>query len=324
MKRGTSVCKIVCMTLIELKYIVAVARERHFGRAADSCFVSQPTLSVAVRKLEDELGVTIFERRSGEVTVTPVGEQVVAQALRVLDESSRVIQIARKGTDQLVGALRIGAIYTIGPYLFPDLIPLIAEHAPSMPLMVEENYTSALALKLKRGELDAIIISLPFHENGIEIAPIYVEPFVALMPSSHPLTQKKRVSVAELARENVLLLGSGHCFRDQVLQVCPECLQPRVSDGVSQTSLEGGSLETIRYMVASGLGVTILPCSATGADRFSQRLVKIRRFDDVSPSRTVAIAWRKSFPRPDAVMLIRKLINESHFSSCVEPVETAS
>ncbi len=304
------------MTLNELKYVVAVARERHFGRAADSCYVSQPTLSVAVRKLEDELGVALFERGQGEVSVTPVGERIVAQAQRVLEEVDCIRQLARQGQNQLAGPLRVGAIYTIGPYLFPHLIPLLAEATPDMPLVIEENYTSVLAEKLKQGALDVIIISLPFELPGVEVEPVYEEPFVLLLPSSHPWTGRDRIRMEELPNEKVLLLGSGHCFRDQVLEICPDCLGSGSSDHGVQKNLEGGSLETIRYMVASGLGVTVLPCTAAGADRFSQRLLSIRRFEERSPMRVVAIAWRKSFPRPRAIEALKQGIADSGLS-CV-------
>jgi LysR family transcriptional regulator, hydrogen peroxide-inducible genes activator len=304
------------MTLSELRYIVAVARERHFGRAASSCFVSQPTLSVAVKKLEDELGVSLFERGAGEVSVTAVGEQIVAQAQRVLEEAEGIKRLARSGRDQLTGTLRVGAIYTIGPYLFPHLIPIMAECAPQMPLVIEENFTAVLRERLRQGKLDAIILSLPFDEPGVVTVPLYDEPFVLLLPSVHPWNQREQVPVEELGEENVLLLGSGHCFRDQVLQACPRCLQPSYGEGRLQRTLEGGSLETIRYMVASGLGVTVLPCSAAGADRFSERLVSVRRFVGEAPQRRVAIAWRKSFPRPEAAALLRQAIRGCNLS-CV-------
>jgi len=305
------------MTLNELRYIVAVARERHFGHAAEACFVSQPTLSVAVKKLEDELGVALFERRKGEVSVTAIGEQVVERAQRVLEEAAAIPQLARLGQDQLAGPLRLGAIYTVGPYLLPHLIPQLTETAPQMPLMIEENFTAALAEKLKHGELDAILISLPFEEPGILTLPLYREPFVTLLPRSHPLSTRSGIRVEDLRNENVLLLGSGHCFRDQVLEACPECLHKTAGEGASQQSLEGGSLETIRYMVASGLGITILPCSAAGAERFSERLLRIKRFEGVSPSRVVALAWRKTFPRPKAISALREAVLACHMS-CVE------
>lgn len=308
------------MTLNELRYVVAVARERHFGRAADACFISQPTLSVAVKKLEDELGVSLFERRKGEVSVTPIGQQIVAQAQRVLEEAGSIKRIARQGQDQLDGPLRLGAIYTIGPYLLPMLIPELAMRAPKMPLVIEENYTSHLADKLKRGELDVIILSLPFDEPGILTLPLYREPFVLLLPSSHPLTQRQEVEIGDLRKEEVLLLGAGHCFRDQVLEACPECMSRSATDsGVTQT-LEGSSLETIRYMVASGLGITILPCTAAGAERFSERLLEIRRFEQAAPSRIVALAWRKSFPRPEAITALRDAVLHCEMS-CVEMLD---
>lgn len=309
------------MTLNELRYVVAVARERHFGRAAESCFVSQPTLSVAVKKLEEELGVSLFERGAGEVTLTPVGEQIVTQAQRVLEEAEGVKRLARSGRDQLTGPLRVGAIYTIGPYLFPHLVPIMAERAPQMPLVIEENFTAVLRERLRQGKLDAILISLPFEEPGVSLAVLYDEPFVLLLPGAHPWAQREHVLVDELGGENVLLLGAGHCFRDQVLQVCPQCLQPTSSEGHLQRNLEGGSLETIRYMVASGLGVTVLPCSAAGADRFSERLVQVRHFTGATPERRVALAWRKSFPRPEATALLRQAIRASDLR-CVRWLES--
>lgn len=306
------------MTLTELRYLVAVARERHFGKAAESCFVSQPTLSVAVKKLEDELGVIVFERGRGEVTLTPIGEQIVSQAQHVLEEASRISQLAQQGQDQLAGTLRVGAIYTVGPYLFPYLIPALADAAPNMHLVVEENYTGVLKERLKHGDLDVIILSLPFEEPGIATRPLYEEPFVVLLPASHPLTQAADIETAQLAPEQILLLGAGHCFREQVLAFCPECYRSGQAPGQLQQSLEGGSLETIRYMVASGLGLTVLPCSAARADQFSQRLLSIRRFRDKGPSRVVALAWRRTFTRPEAIDVLTRAIVD-HCPGCVEP-----
>jgi len=310
------------MTLTELRYIVAVAREHHFGRAAKACFVSQPTLSIAIKKLEDELGVQLFERQSGEISVTPVGEQIVAQAQHTLEAAEAIRQVAQQGKDQLAGPVRIGAIYTIGPYLFPDLIPRLRKLAPHMPLVIEENYTAVLADKLKRGELDVIILALPFQDQGLVTLPLYEEPFVVLMPSAHPLTQRKTVGSAQLEHESVLLLGAGHCFRDQVLEACPACLpKPGLDSGLA-SSIVGSSLETIRHMVVSGLGITVLPCTAAGADRYSQRLLEIRRFTNPVPSRTVALAWRVSFPRPKVIDAIHQAVNDCNLS-CVKPVARA-
>lgn len=303
------------MTLNELKYIVAVARERHFGRAAEACFISQPTLSVAVKKLERELGITLFERKQGEISITPVGKRVVEQAQRVLEEAGVISEIVLHGKDPLAAPLRLGAIFTIGPYLFPPLISELATAVPQMPLIVEENYTHVLSEKLKQGELDVIIISLPYGEPGVLTLPLYEEPFVVLLPSSHALNSKDELTIEDLHEENVLLLGAGHCFRDQVLEVCPDCsFKKSTAEGGLAQTLESSSLETIRYMVASGMGVTILPCSAAGADRFSERLVNIKRFGDVRPGRRVALAWRKSFPRPEAINVIREALKSCHLS----------
>ena len=295
------------MTLTELRYIVAVARERHFGRAAEACFVSQPTLSVAIRKLEEELGVTRFERRRSEAVPTPIGERVIQQAQRVLEEAAAITQIAAQGKDPLRGPLRVGAIYTAGPYLFPALIPLLRERAPHMPLLVKEDYTAGLRAALMHGDLDVIIVSLPFDEPGVAVQPVYQEPFVVLIPAAHPWSQRDAIDPDMLAGETVLLLGQGHCFRDQVLRLCPGCLHS-AADNDLQRTLEGSSLETIRHMVASGVGVTILPCTAASADRYSQRLLGIRRFSQPDVSRRIGLAWRKSFPRPQAVEALRQAI----------------
>ncbi len=307
------------MTLTELRYIVAVAREKHFGRAALACHVSQPTLSVSVKKLEDELGVSVFERRANEITLTPIGEQIVEQAQHALESAESVKLVAQQGKDQLAGPLRIGAIYTIGPYLFPDLIPVLRERAPHMPLVIEENYTSVLREKLKQGELDVIIVALPFEEQGIVSLPLYEEPFVVLLPAGHPLTQRKTIRSAHLEDETVLLLGAGHCFRDHVIDACPACVPKPGIEGDLPHTIEGGSLETIRHMVVSGLGVTVLPCTAAGADRYSQRLLEIRRFTKPVPSRTVVAAWRVSFPRPKVIDLIKQSINECQIGCVRRP-----
>ncbi len=297
------------MTLNELRYVVAVARERHFGRAAETCFVSQPTLSVAVKKLEDELGVSLFERGGGEVTITSIGEEIVAQAQRVLEEAEGVKRLARQGAKALSGPLRLGAIYTVGPYLLPQLIPLVMELAPDMPLVIEENFTATLAERLKRGDLDVIVVSLPFDEPGILTRPLYDEPFVVLLPSSHPWAAESAIDPDRLGEENVLLLGPGHCLRDQILKVCPQCLQSASGTAGMQRRLEGGSLETIRCMVASGVGITILPQTAAGADRFSEHLVCVRPFRGKAPQRRVALAWRKSFPRLDTVSALAEAVH---------------
>lgn len=305
------------MTLTELRYIVAVARERHFGKAARACHVSQPTLSVAIKKLEEELGVSIFERGSNDISLSPVGERVVQQAQQALEAADNVRQAALQGKNQLAGPLRIGAIYTIGPYLYPELIPLLRKAAPEMPLVVEENYTSVLVEKLKQGDLDVIVIALPFTQQGVVTQALYDEPFVVLLPASHPLTVRKTISSTQLEDENVLLLGKGHCFRDHVLDACPACVPKPGLIGDLPHTIEGSSLETIRHMVVSGLGITVLPCTAAGAHSYSQRLLTIRRFSKPVPHRTVALAWRVSFPRPKVIDAINKAVRGCNLS-CVK------
>ncbi|MCG5500758.1 hydrogen peroxide-inducible genes activator [Ectothiorhodospira lacustris] len=311
------------MTLTELRYIVAVARERHFGRAAEACHVSQPTLSVAVKKLEEELGVMLFERSKTEVSITPVGEEVVQQAQRILEGVDTLVDLARQGKDQLAGPLRLGAIHTIGPYLLPHLVPEIHRRAPQLPLIIEENYTARLAEGLRQGELDVIIVALPFEQPGVVTLPLYAEPFVAVLPADHPLAQRQKLDIDELAQENLLLLGAGHCFREQVLLACPACHSTVSSGNRIQHSVEGSSLETIRHMVVTGMGVTILPCSAAGADRYARHLLAIRRFNDPVPERRVALAWRSSFPRPRAIEVVRQAIMEIHVP-CLEHVKGAA
>jgi LysR family hydrogen peroxide-inducible transcriptional activator len=292
------------MTLSELRYIVAVARERHFGHAAESCFVSQPTLSVAVKKLEEELGVGLFERGQGEVSLTPAGERIVAQAQRVLEEAGVIRELASQSKDQLNGPLRVGAIYTVGPYLFPHLVPILANQAKEMPLIIREHFTSVLSDQLKRGDLDAIIISFPFDEPGIQTRPLYDEGFSVLLPKQHPLASQESIRPEQLQQESVLLLGDGHCFRDQVLRICPDCQQKHLADGGLQRNLEGGSLENIRYMVASGIGVTVLPDTAIGLTHMSWDLLTVKPLEAKDSQRRVALAWRKSFPRPRAINLL--------------------
>lgn len=289
------------MTLTELKYIVAVARERHFGRAAEACFVSQPTLSVAIRKLEDELGVILFERGGTEVGITPIGLRVVAQAQRVLEEGANLREIARQGHDPLAGPLRVGIIYTIGPYLLPKLVPTQIAATPQMPLLLQENYTVRLLELLRQGEIDCAIVALPLPDTGLAMHPLYDEPFLVAVPKHHPWAGRKEIASSELKDETMLLLGAGHCFRDQVLEVCPELSRfSAASEGI-QRSFEGSSLETIRHMVAAGIGVTVLPSSSLSMPGVQNDLLNFIPFKKPVPDRRVVLVWRKSFPRPAAI-----------------------
>ncbi|MGH8672491.1 MAG: hydrogen peroxide-inducible genes activator [Burkholderiales bacterium] len=293
------------MTLTELRYIVAVAREGHFGRAAEACFVSQPTLSVGVHKLEKELGVTLFERGTNEVGITPVGRKIIAQAQRAIEEAAAIKTLAQQGRDPLCGPLRLGFIYTVGPYLLPYLTPVLRKRAPAMPLIIEENITAELAEFLLNGELDAIVVSLPFDETAIITEKLYDEAFVVLLPKGHALERKAELTPRDVVKEDSLLLTAGHCFRDQVLDVCRK---PARGDRVGSVLLEGSSLETIRHMVAFGLGVAVVPCSALAVNRIDTKLLSVRPFAEPVPKRRVALAWRKSFHRPQAVAVVRDAI----------------
>ena len=294
------------MTLTELRYIVAVARERHFGRAAEACFVSQPTLSVAIKKLEEELDVKIFERGSNEVTMTPLGEAIVRQAQQVIEQAQGIREIAKRGKDPLAGPLRLGIIYTIGPYLLPELVKNAIEHTPQMPLILQENFTVKLLDMLRTGDLDCAIMAEPFPDTGLAIAPLYDEPFMAAVPKTHALASRDCVSSEELKRETMLLLGTGHCFRDHVLEVCPEFARfSSDAEGIKK-SFEGSSLETIKHMVASGMGVTVVP--ALSVPREPQLHVKFIPFADPVPSRRVVLAWRKTFTRYEAIAALRNAV----------------
>jgi LysR family transcriptional regulator, hydrogen peroxide-inducible genes activator len=306
------------MTLTELKYVLAVVRQRHFGRAAETCHVAQPTLSVAVKKLEEELGVMLFERGGGgEVTVTPAGARVAEQAARIFELVDGIRDLAAVAKDELDGPLRLGAIYTVAPYLLPELIPALHGLAPRMPLLLEENYTRALTERLRKGELDAMIVATPVEDPGLLALPLYEEPFLVAIPAGHPLCRRKAVGSDDLETEDLLLLGSGHCFRDQVLQACP-ALNRSAGGGLAKT-LEGSSLETIRHMVASGVGLTVLPCTASRLHPASDQLLALRPFAKPVPARIVSIAWRKNFPRPRAIEAVRQAVLASDLP-CVNKI----
>lgn len=296
------------MTLTELKYIVAVAREKHFGHAAEACFVAQPTLSVAIKKLEDELGVVIFERGGTEISMTPLGAQIVAQAERVLEQTAAIKEIAKQNKDPLAGPLRLGVIYTIAPYLLPPLVRTMIDRVPQMPLVLQENFTTRLIELLRQGELDAAIMALPFADQGLVVQPLYDEPFVVAVPKHHSWAGRVTIDAEELKSETMLLLGSGHCFRDQVLEVCPEMSRFATSgDGIART-FEGSSLETIRHMVASGIGITVLPQASVRDMQSRDGMLRYVPFSEPSPSRQVVIAWRKSFTRRAAIEAVRQAI----------------
>src|SRR3569832_1811031 len=305
------------MTLTELKYIVAVAREKHFGKAAEACFVSQPTLSVAIKKLEDELEVKLFERSANEVTVTPLGEEIVRQAQSVLEQAASIKEIAKRGKDPLAGPLRLGVIYTIGPYLLPDLVRQAIARTPQMPLMLQENFTVKLREMLRTGEIDCAVMAEPFPDTGLAIAQLYDEPFLAAVPSNHPLAARTTVTAEELKTETMLLLGTGHCFRDHVLEVCPEFARFSSDAEGIRKSFEGSSLETIKHMVAAGMGVTLVPRLSEPRDALDPKpkrrkddptFVNYIPFDGGPPARRGGRAGRRGGARGGASAARRNAI----------------
>lgn len=282
------------MTLTELRYIVALAQENNFSRAAERCSVSQPTLSVAIARLEDELGVQLFERGKGFVSPSSVGLKVVEQAQLALAEAEKVRQIATHGRNQLEGPLRLGVIHTIGPYLLPQLIHSLKAVAPEMPLAIEENMTATLADMLRDNELDVVIVALPFDVPGVLTRPLYDESFKVIVPRGHAWEGMACIRPEEVAGDEVLLLKAGNCFRDQVLGSCPQVSSPETDIRL------GHSIGTIRCMVASGLGVSVLPDGAL-LHPYSNDMITVIPFTSPEPSRRIALAWRVGFVRPKAI-----------------------
>jgi len=295
------------MTFNELRYVVAVAQERNFRRAAEKSFISQPALSLAIQKLEQELDIKIFERGKNDVTVTPVGAEIVEQAHRALEEVERIRELARQGKDQLASTLRLGIIYSVGPYMLPELVPELKKLAPGMTLEIEENITANLEALLRNGKLDVIIIALPFGDAGILTRPLYDEPFEVVVDNHHRWAKRQSIKPQELAAEKVLLLDSGHCFSNQVAEACPDL------DRKGEDIQQGTSFETIRNMVASGLGITVLPASANSV-RYRSPLLKIVPFAKPVPSRRIALAWRKSFARTQAIDVLAKAIAQTRIT----------
>ena len=316
------------MTLTELKYIVALAREKHFGHAAEACFVSQPTLSVSIKKLEEELECKLFERSANEVTVTALGEEIVRQAQSVLEQASMIKEIAKRGKDPLAGSLKLGVIYTIAPYLLPALVRQIIESTPQMPLSLQENFTVKLLEMLRTGEIDCAILAEPFPDTGLAVAPLYDEPFMIAVPSTHALASRDSISAEELKQETMLLLGNGHCFRDHVLEVCPEFARFSSNAEGIRKSFEGSSLETIKHMVAAGMGITVVPQLSVPKSAFAlantalsatkkraakaevdeEPYVRYIPFEGSPPTRRVVLAWRRSFTRYEAIAALRNAV----------------
>jgi LysR family hydrogen peroxide-inducible transcriptional activator len=285
----------VKVNLRDLRYLVALADERHFGRAAERCFVSQPTLSAQIRKLEDYLGVTLVERQPKRVTLTDAGEKVVERARRLLLEADAIVEVAKTDRDPLAGPLRLALIPTVGPYLLPEIARPLKRALPRLKLMLYEYQTGPLLEKLRDGELDLGILALPVATDGLATAELYEEPFTLAVPADHPLAARERVKVADLEGETLLLLEDGHCLRDHALEVCS-----RIGLG-EEGDYRATSLETLRQMVAAGHGVTLLPQLAAEAPVGTARGLKVKPFVRPAPVRTIGAVWRKSTTRGKAI-----------------------
>ena len=304
------------MTLTEMRYIVALAQEKHFGRAANSCYVSQPTLSVAIKKVEGLLRASLFERGINEVRVTPLGEKIVEQAKKVLQEAVKLDEIAATIGDPLNGSLRVGVIYSVAPYLFPKLIPAVHKKAPNMPLFLKEDFTHNLINSLKSGDIDVAVVALPCKEVGLVSQSMYEEQFKIIVPAGHKLANKEnlkkhfRIPTDELNPNEILLLGHGNCFRDQVIESCPHIKQQFQRENPIPSYIEGSSLETLLHMVESGSGIAVMPNTALSEKVLQNKdeLVKVLEFADPVPFRTIGLVWRVTFPRTKAVLTLKSAI----------------
>lgn len=286
------------MTLQELRYLVALADKGHFVRAAEACHVGQPTLSTQLKKLEDYLGVTLFERnKHHQLMPTPIGKEIIERARIALDVVEQIRELARQGHDPMDGPLRLGVIPTLGPYLVPHLLPAIRDSFPKLHLFLREDLTANLLERLRQCRLDALLLALPVHGEDIEVMELFREAFTVALPGGHALEHKEHISEADLADQNVLLLEEGHCMRDQALAICGS------TPSDQRDELKATSLETLRQMVAAGVGCTLLPALAAlpGVGSVQSGMVLIRPFTPPVPTRTIGIAWRHRYPREATV-----------------------
>jgi LysR family hydrogen peroxide-inducible transcriptional activator len=290
------------VNLRDLRYLVALADERHFGKAAERCYVSQPTLSAQIRKLEEYLGVPLVERQPKRVALTPTGDKVVKRARVLLQEADAIVELARTDRDPLSGPLRLALIPTVGPYLLPHVAARLRKELPRLKLMLYEYQTGPLLERLRAGDLDVGILALPVDLEGLESTGLYDEPFTLAVPSTHPLADAERVRIDDLRGETLLLLEDGHCLRDQALEVCGRV---RVNEAQDYRAT---SLETLRQMVAAGHGITLLPELAADAPVGTARGLKVKPFARPTPTRTIGAVWRKSSTRGPVIEAVATTI----------------
>ena len=292
------------MTLQELRYVVALADTGHFMRAADACHVGQPTLSTQLKKLEDYLGVTLFERNKHQLRPTPIGEQIIERARRALDVIDDIRDIARLDHDPMKGPLRLGVIPTLGPYLIPHLLPAIRASLPQLHLFLREDLTVNLLERLRQGGIDALLLALPLRGDDLDVLELFQEPFVVALPQGHALAKRQQLTEADLCGENVLLLEEGHCMREQALSICG------ATSSDQREELKATSIETLRQMVAAGVGCTLLPqlAAAPGVGSIANGMVQIRPFAAPVPTRRIGLVWRHRYPREATVRGLAELI----------------
>lgn len=289
------------MNLRDLKYLVAVAEHRHFGRAAESCHVAQPTLSTQIRKLEEFLGVTLIERNNRQVLLTPIGEKIVAQASTVLRETDQLVKMAKQARDPFGGEFRLGIIPTVAPYLLPKILPMVHEEFPELEIQLLEAQTTVITRELRAGRLDAVILALPMEEDGVRALPLYAEPFYVALSPKHPLCGRNSISSADLETAEVLLLEDGHCLRDQALDVCKQ------AGAVENVNFSATSLETLRHMVAANIGITLMPELALQDD---SKTIRYLPFDGEPPHRLIGIGWRATTTRESLLTKLAGLLAE--------------
>lgn len=292
------------MNLRDLRYLVALADERHFGRAAARCHVSQPTLSAQVRKLEEYLGVALLERQPRRLSLTEAGSRVVERARRVLLEADAIVELARSDRDPLAGSLKVALIPTVGPYLLPHVARQLRRDLPRLKLMLYEYQTEPLLAKLRSGEIDVGILALPVPQDGLDTCVLYEEPFTVAVPAGHPLAARDRLKLEDLRGETLLLLEDGHCLRDQALDVC------HMAGAGEKNGFRATSLETLRQMVAANVGITLLPMLAVKPPVSASDGVRLLRFRDATPNRRIALAWRKSSAVGDFLQKLAAVIRD--------------
>ncbi len=301
------------MTLQELKYLVALADHGHFGRAAESCFITQSTLSTQIKKLEDFLGVTLFDRSLKRVAPTPIGREILQAARRIVEESERIKELARHAQDPMARTIHLGVIPTLGPYYLPHALTLVHRKYPGLRLLLREEMTQQILERLNAGTLDAGLLALPVADDGLRVEPLFYEPFFAALPAGHPLAKRDVLKVNDIMAEKLLLLDEGHCLRDQALDVCGGGSRGR-------EEVRATSLETLRQMVGLGLGLTLLPALAVdAAPRASKKAVEIRPFRAPPPGRTIGLVWRRRAPFPETFERLALLL-KSALPGGVEPV----